>query len=185
MKKVVCLSIALACLMTANPAAAEKTGYVNDRVLAQKSTALQGLQMQRERIAAVLKSDVENEARKIFEKKQKLEEESAKMSRTDLAKRLDEIDKEEQDLKARAQAAAVELQKNFLDAVVSYKEKAIQPVIKTLADENDFDAVLDASNAFYIEKGLDVTDEAVARVNKKMPKLDLKKVTLAKSKKSK
>ena len=45
-----------------------------DPELAQKSTALQGLQMQRDKILAVLKVDLEKELKEIFDKKQKLQE---------------------------------------------------------------------------------------------------------------
>ena len=104
------------------------------------------------------------------------------MSKAEVGKRLDAIDKAEKDLQARAQAAAAELQKNFVEAAVSFKEKAINPVIKDLAEENDFDAILNSANAFYVDEKLNVTEEAIKRVNKKMPKLDLKKVTLEKAK---
>ena len=182
MKKGISLSIVLACIFFAGTAKAEKIGFVNDPELARESTALQGLQMQRDKILAVLKVDLEKALKEIFEKKQKLEEESAKLSKAEVGKRLDAIDKAEKDLQARAQAAAAELQKNFVDAAVSFKEKAINPVIKDLAKENKFDAILNAANAFYVDEDLDVTEEAIKRVNKKMPKLELKKVTLEKAK---
>jgi len=185
MNKKIALSVALACLFVADTAMAEKIGFINDPELAQKSTALQGLQMQREKMLAVMKVDFEKEAKGILEQKQKLEEESAKLSKTELGKRLDEIDQSEQDLKARAQEASAQLQKNFLEAAVSVKEKAINPVVAELAKEKEFDAILNAANAFYIQEGLDITEEAIKRVNKKMPKIELKKVSLTKAKKSK
>ncbi|MBO4519661.1 MAG: OmpH family outer membrane protein [Alphaproteobacteria bacterium] len=182
MNKKIGLSVALACLFFSDAAMAEKIGFINDPELAQKSTALQGLQMQREKLAAVLKVDIEKEAKSILEQKQKLEKESAELSKTELGKRLDEIDKAEQDLKMRAQEAAAEMQKNFIEAAVSFKEKAINPVVAELAKEKEFDAILNAANAFYIQEGLDITEEAIKRINKKMPKIELKKVSLSKAK---
>lgn len=182
MKKGISLSIALAAIFFADAAKAEKVGFINDPELAQKSTALQGLQMQRDKILAVLKVDLEKELKVIIEKKQKLEKESADLSKTEVGKRLDAIDKAEKDLQARAQTAAAELQKNFVEAAVSFKEKAITPVIKELAKENKFDAILNSANAFYVDEDLDVTAEAIERINKKMPKIELKKVTLEKEK---
>ena len=182
MNKKIGLSVALACLFFSDAAMAEKIGFINDPELAQKSTALQRLQMQREKLAAVLKVDIEKEAKSILEQKQKLEKESAELSKTELGKRLDEIDKAEQDLKMRAQEAAAEMQKNFIEAAVSFKEKAINPVVAELAKEKEFDAILNAANAFYIQEGLDITEEAIKRINKKMPKIELKKVSLSKAK---
>ena len=182
MNKKIGFSVALAFLFFSDAAMADKIGFINDPELAQKSTALQGLQMQREKLLAVLKVDVESEAKSILEQKQKLEEESSKLSKADLGKRLDEIDQTEQDLKMRAQEAATELQKNFLEAAVSFKEKAINPVVAELAKEKEFDAILNAANAFYIQEGLNITEEAIERINKKMPKIELKKVSLTKNK---
>ena len=185
MNKKIGLSVALVCLFFSDAATAEKIGFINDPELAQKSTALQGLQMEREKLLAVLKVDVESEAKSIMEQKQKLEEESANLSKAELGKRLDEIEKAEQDLKTRAQEAATELQKNFIEAAVSFKEKAINPVVAELAKEKEFDAILNAANAFYIEEELNITEEAIKRINKKMPKVELKKVSLTKAKSSK
>ena len=184
MNKKISLSVALACVFFADTAMAGKIGFINDPELAQKSTALQGLQAQREKMMALLKLDIESEAKSIMEQKQALEEESAQLSKAEVGKRLDEIDKAEQDLKARAQDAVAELQKNFLEAAVSFKEKAINPVVKELAKEKEFDAVLNAANAFYMAEDLDVTEEAIKLINKKMPKVELKKVSLAKAKKA-
>ncbi|MBR1778790.1 MAG: OmpH family outer membrane protein [Alphaproteobacteria bacterium] len=181
MNKKIGLSIALVSLFFADTAMAEKIGFINDPELAQKSTALQGLQMQRDKMLAVLKVDIEKEAKGILEQKQKLEEESSKLSKAELGKRLDEIDTSERELKTHAQEAAAELQKNFLEAAVSVKETAINPVVAELAKEKEFDAVLNAANAFYIQNGLDITEEAIKRVNKKMPKVELKKVELKKT----
>lgn len=185
MKKGLCLSVALACVLFADAAFAGEIGFINDPELAQKSTALQGLQMQREKMLGILKADLDKEAKKIFEQKQKLEEEKDKMSNEELGKRLDAIGKEEKDLQIRAQTAVAELQKNYVEAALSFKEKAINPVVLELAKEKDFDAVMNAADAFYIDEKLNVTAEAIKRINKKMPKLDLKKVSLEKTKKSK
>ena len=182
MNKKLGFSLALACILFADSAKAGNIGFINDPELAQKSTALQGLQMQREKMLAVLKIDVEKEAQKILEQKQELQGDRSGLSQEEVGKRLDEINKAEEDLKNRAQEAFVSLQKNYMEAAISVKEKAINPVVEALAKEKDFDAVLNAANAFYIQDGLDVTEEAVSRVNKKMPKVELKKVSLEKSK---
>ena len=181
MNKKIGFSLALACALFADAANAGNIGFINDPELAQKSTALQGLLMQREKMMAVLKNDVEKEAQSILEQKQELQSDRSGLTQEEVGKRLDEINKAEEDLKNRAQEAFLKLQKNYMEAAVSVKEKAINPVVEALAKEKDFDAVLNAANAFYIQDGLDVTEEAVSRVNKKMPKVELKKVSLEKS----
>ena len=68
MSKKISLSVVLACLFFADAAIAGDIGFINDPELAQKSTALQGLQMERDKILAVLKVEVEKEAQSILEK---------------------------------------------------------------------------------------------------------------------
>lgn len=189
MNKKIGFSLALACAFCAGTANAEGVGFINDPELAQKSTALQGLQMQREKILAVLRADFKKEADQILERKKELQEEvregkNSGLSQAEVGKQLDEISKAEEDLSKRAQEAFAELQKNYLDAAISVKEKAINPVVKELAKEKDFDAVVNAANAFYIKDGLDITEEAIKRVNKKMPKVEMKKISLETKKES-
>lgn len=182
MNKKISLSIALACVFFADTAMADKIGFINDPELAQKSTALQGLQMQRDKILAVLKVDVEREAEKILSQRQELQGKASALSQEEVGKQLDEINGAEIDLKRRAQEASAKLQKNFLEAVVSVKEKGISPVVKELAEEKGFNAVLNSANAFYTDENLDITEDAIERLNKKMPKVELEKVSLAKAK---
>ncbi|MBR4126142.1 MAG: OmpH family outer membrane protein [Alphaproteobacteria bacterium] len=182
MNKKISLSIALACVFFADTAMADKIGFINDPELAQKSTALQGLQMQRDKILAVLKVDVEREAEKILSQRQELQGKASSLSQEEVGKQLDEINGAEIDLKRRAQEASAKLQKNFLEAVVSVKEKGISPVVKELAEEKGFNAILNSANAFYTDENLDITEDAIERLNKKMPKVELEKVSLAKAK---
>ena len=182
MNKKISLSIALACVFFADTAMADKIGFINDPELAQKSTALQGLQMQRDKILAVLKVDFEREAEKILSQRQELQGKASTLSQEEVGKRLDEINGAEADLKRRAQEAGAKLQKNFLEAAVSVKEKGITPVVKELAEEKGFSAVLNSANAFYTDEDLDITEDAIERLNKKMPKVELEKVSLAKAK---
>ena len=183
MNKKIGLSLALACIFLADTAKAEKVGFINEPELIQKSTALQGLQMQREKLLAVLKIDFDAEAARIMEQKSDLQEEMQKkndLSQAEVGKQLDEIRQAEKDLNVRAQQASVELQKNYMDAILSVKKEAIDPVVRELAKENGYDAILNSASAYFVKEDLDLTKEAIKRINKKMPKIDLKKVSFVK-----
>ena len=85
----------------------------------------------------------------------------------------------------KAQKAGSKLQEEFANALISFKENAITPVVNELAKEKGFSAIVDARTAFYMDDKLDVTKQAIERVNKKMPKIDIKKVSLEPAKKAK
>lgn len=182
MKKQIALMI-IGVLVTSSANAASKDagriGFVNDQELAQQSTALQGLQLQHDKMANALKKELEAEIKKIGEMEQKIRDGEKTMSKSELGAKIDELDKVKNDLQNRVQTANQNLKENLTKAMITFKDKAVTPVISELAKEKGFYAVLDSRSAFFIEDGLDVTAEAIARVNKKMPKLDLKKVTLS------
>ncbi len=180
------LLVMMGVLLTSSVHAAEtKIGFINDAALAQQSTALQGLQLQRDKMIASLKAQVEKEAQAIIDRKKELAEQEKDLSKAELGIKLDSIDKAERELQEKAQKAGQELQEEFANALISFKEKAINPVVKELAKEKGFSAIVDARTAFYMDDKLDVTKQAIERVNKKMPKIDIKKVSLEPAKKAK
>lgn len=185
MKKELLLVMTGVLLTTSVRASETKIGFINDAALAQQSTALQGLQLQRDKTVALLKAQVEKEAQAIINRKKELAEQEKDLSKAELGIKLDSIDKAERELQEKAQKAGQELQEEFANALISFKEKAVNPVVKELAKEKGFDAIVDARIAFYFDDDLDMTKQAIERVNKKMPKIDIKKVSLEPVKKVK
>ena len=74
MKKELLLVMTGVLLTTSVRAAETKIGFINDAALAQQSTALQGLQLQRDKMIASLKAEVEKEAQAIINRKKELAE---------------------------------------------------------------------------------------------------------------
>lgn len=186
MKKQLLLTVAgILFATTSVQAEGTKIGFINDSVLAQNSTALQGLQLQRDKMAQALTFQVEKEAAPIIQKKKDLAIQEKSMSRLELAKQIDAIEKSEMELRERAQKVGQELQDEFAQAFMEFKDKAINPVVAEIAKKHDFDAIIDSRTAFYMDDDLDVTKEAIKGINKKMPKIEMKKVTLEAAKISK
>lgn len=185
MKKELLLVMTGVLLTTSVRAAETRIGFINDAALAQQSTALQGLQLQRDKMVASLKAEVEKEAQAIIDRKKTLAEQEKDLSKAELGIKLDSIDKAERELQEKAQKAGEKLQEEFANALISFKEKAVTPVVNELAKEKGFSAIVDARTAFYMDDDLDVTKQAIERVNKKMPKIDIQKVSLEPAKKSK
>lgn len=185
MKKELLLVMTGVLLTTSVRAAETKIGFINDAALAQQSTALQGLQLQRDKMIASLKAEIEKEAQAIINRKKELAEQEKDLSKAELGIKLDSIDKAERELQEKAQKAGSKLQEEFANALISFKENAITPVVNELAKEKGFSAIVDARTAFYMDDKLDVTKQAIERVNKKMPKIDIKKVSLEPAKKAK
>lgn len=179
-KKIVFLVVGMLMVYSAN---AGQVGFINDQRLAHEAVALQGLQQEFEDNKSSLNNELNKEVEVIVKEKRELQEKEASksLSNAELGQKMDEIAKKEQNLQQRAQDAGQKLQREFTDALLKFKEEAINPIVKDMAKERGFDAVIDARSAFFIEDGLDVTDEAISRINEKMPKIGMKKVYFEKT----
>lgn len=157
---------------------AGQIGFINDQRLAHEAIALQGLQQEFEDNKSSLNNELNKEVEAIVKEKKELQEKEASKTLTnaELGLKMDEIAKKEQNLQQKAQDVGQKLQREFTDALLKFKEDAINPVVAEMAKEKGFDAVIDARSAFFIEDGLDVTDEAISRINEKMPKIGMKKI---------
>ncbi|MCQ2965319.1 MAG: OmpH family outer membrane protein [Alphaproteobacteria bacterium] len=178
-KKMIILFVVM---MVASPVYAGQVGFINDQRLAHEAIALQGLQQEFEDNKSSLNNELNKEVEVIVKEKKELQEKEASKSLTnaELGSRMDEIAKKEQNLQQRAQDAGQKLQREFTDALLKFKEEAINPVVQEMAKEKGFDAIIDARSAFFIDNGLDVTDEAISKINEKMPKIDMKKIVFDK-----
>lgn len=107
--------------------------------------------------------------------------------------KLKELKQEQEDLKKQGDSAeaAAALQKKVdawnaeaqrkqavLDAAVNPAmqkiDEALRTQVEAIADENKVSAILPMQSAFYANKSLDMTSDAIRRLNKILPKLDVK-----------
>jgi Skp family chaperone for outer membrane proteins len=131
-------------------------------------------------------------AREQLESKQKSfqaeitkKEETLKKEDQELAKQRNVLAKEAFEEKARAfRSKATEVQKevqskkamldNAFERSISDIQKATTEIIAELAKEKGFAVAVPTSQILYADTKLDISEEVLARLNKKLPKLDVK-----------
>ncbi|MCQ2914220.1 MAG: OmpH family outer membrane protein [Alphaproteobacteria bacterium] len=181
MKSKLLVSAALCAMFASSNVKASDIGFINDPVLMQKSTAVQGILMQREDNMAKLKKAISVEENKIKARAQALEENRENLSNKEIGEKQDEIQNSIRDLQIRVQKAQQDLQEELNAAILKFRTEAVDPVVKDLARENDFEAILNKNMAYYIDEKLDVTDKAIERINARMPKLEMNTIKLEKN----
>lgn len=165
-------------------AADEKIGFVDLGRLMQESTAYQGFVMQQEKEAKSLSSRLEQERADLIRQEKEITSSQNGLSKAELGEKLDALDAAKKEWMAKAAEAEAGLRESREKGLKKIQEDAINPVMKSLAEKHGFSAILNLNMAFYVDDSVNVTDEAVKQVNKKLPKLDLSKSD-AKSGKSK
>lgn len=164
-------------------AADEKIGFVNLEKLMQESTAYQGFMMQREKEFKSVSASLEKEGQALAEKEREIAKAGNDSSKAELGEKLDKLDKEKKEFGAKIAKAELKLREHTEQGLKKILDKAINPVMESLAKEHDFDAILNVNTALYVNDKVNVTEEAIKQINEKLPKLDFPKIKLSDAKK--
>lgn len=163
----------------------EKIGFVDLGKLMQESTAYQGFMMQREKEFKNVSASLEKERKALADKEKEIAENGNELSKAELGEKLDRLENEKKEFLAKLSQTEAKLRENTEQGLKKIQDKAITPVMEALAKEYEFDAILNVNTALYVGSDVNVTDEAVKQVNKKLPKLDFPKVKTSAAKSEK
>ncbi len=109
---------------------------------------------------------LENEQKKIEGKKNVLSKEA-------LEKESKSFEKKVEDLKVFVDKKQNSLKKASVDGMSKVNDK-IKDIIADISKEKDLDIIVPASQALYYKDELDISAEVLARLNKKITKIDVK-----------
>lgn len=110
--------------------------------------------------------ELESEQKRIEGKRNVLSKEAFDKETTAFEKKLD-------DLKTFVDKKQNTLKKASMEAMSKVNDK-IKDIIADIAKEKDLDVITPASQTLYYKDELDVTDEVLKRLNKKISKVDVK-----------
>jgi Skp family chaperone for outer membrane proteins len=110
--------------------------------------------------------ELEAEQKRIESKKNVLSKEALEKETKTFEKKLD-------DLKTFVDKKQNSLKKASLDGMSKVNDK-IKDIIAEISKEKNFDVITPAAQTLYYKNDLDITDEVLKRLNKKITKVDLK-----------
>ncbi|MBI1301152.1 MAG: hypothetical protein GC137_05770 [Alphaproteobacteria bacterium] len=165
----VCFTLALAL-----PARAEiSIAVVDIEKILSDSKAAQSARKQIDEERKKFLGDIKKEEDKLRNEQKSLEEKSKEISKEELLQKVQDF--ETRRIEARK---SIQSDKDKLDAAyttaMNTLTKSIYDVCQKIADENEIDLVITRQNIIVGSRSLDITDQVMEELNKKLPNLSLK-----------
>ena len=101
------------------------------------------------------------------------------MSQAEVGKRIDALRVELETYKQQREEFAKQMQDALLKSLKEIQDKAVTPVLKEIAKEKGYTAILNLNQALYVDPKNDVTDEVITKVNAKLPKVEMPKINIS------
>jgi Skp family chaperone for outer membrane proteins len=156
---------------------------VDMQKLQEKSTAYQGLMTQKDKLLAEIKAEAAKDEANLHSLEEKIAKEKSTMTQEELAKKTEDFRQKVIDFQQKYKTKEEELFKVIMDANLKIQEKAFNPAMESLIKNNKIDVVLASNQAVFFKPTLNITDEIVALMNDKLPKVEV--APLASDKKTK
>ncbi len=165
-----CLAAISLLSLSANAAG---TGIIDVEKIIKESSAMRDVQAkigkkqdEYQKEVAKKQEELESEQKHIEGKRNVLSKEAFEKETLSFEKKLD-------DLKTFVDKKQNSLKKASMEAMSKVNDK-IKDIISDVAKEKDFDVITPASQTLYYKDELEVTDEVLKRLNKKIFKVDVK-----------
>ncbi len=146
---------------------------VDMQKLQEKSTAYQGLVTQKDKMLAEIKAEAAKDEASLKAFEEKIVKEKATMTQDELVKKTEEFRKKVSDFQQKYKAKEEALFKVVMKANLKIQEQAFNPAMTSLVKNNNIDVVLPSNQAVFFKPTLDITDEMVALMNDKLPKVEV------------
>lgn len=143
-----------------------------DRLLS-VSAAAQSVQKQVDEKRKTFLSEIEAEENKLREAQKKLESESKDLGKEELTKKVQAFEEKRLEARKLLQGRKASLDKAYGLAMKTLSTK-IAEVVQDVANEKEYDLVITRQNVIVGSTSLDITDEVLARLDKALPRVDLK-----------
>lgn len=163
----------LALFLSVSAHAQTKIAVVDMRALLTESQVAKSIQSQIKSRRDSFVSDLSTEEKKLRGMEKTLIEEKGKVSDQDFIDKRQSFEKELIETRKEATDKRRNLEKAAAEASVTLR-KEITSVVETIVEENDYDLVLSMQDVVVGSNTLNITDEVMARLNKKMSKIPVK-----------
>ncbi len=162
--------------LASTPAFATEFGMVDMQELSKKSTAIASLNKQVEEANAKKTTDAQEKDKALAKEGEEIKKQRNVLAQDAFAKKAQEFDDKVKKIRGEFEERTRVLQAAYATAL-NQAQKVTLEIVKGLADQKKIDAVLPKGGLLYAKDSMDITDEVVKELNKKLPdvKLDLAK----------
>ncbi len=171
-----CLGIAVICAsLTAGSAISQEAGtvaVVNVEAILQQSTAAVSIREQLDEISAGFQERIDQEEEDIRAQERDLQQQQALLAPEVLRERRQEWQERAADLQRRVATARRALAETANSATRHVQNILVEEVAK-LAQERGIVIVVPSSQTLYADESLNLTEEALARLNERLPRVPI------------
>lgn len=162
----------LACFLCAPAMAQQSIAIVDVDKLLSDSAAGKSVQSQHTKKREGFQKEFTNLENKLMESQKSLVQEKDKLSPEEFAKKRETLQKELQETGRLFQKRRNALDKGLADAFKTLRKIIIQTTAE-VSEEKKFDIVITRESVVIVDKKMDITDEVLARMNKKVTSIPL------------
>jgi Skp family chaperone for outer membrane proteins len=171
------LVIALCVIFASHKVVAQTTNIavVDVEKILNDSKAGQSIQSQLKKRREAFQKEFSSKENELMESEKKLVDEKASLDPEEFAKKRREFEKKLLETRNLFQKRRNSLDKGLGNALTDLRKNIIE-VTAEVSDEAKYQVVLTHDSVVIVEKSMDITDEVLKRLNKKVPtiKLDIK-----------
>ncbi|MDR1009372.1 MAG: OmpH family outer membrane protein [Rickettsiales bacterium] len=174
MKKMLLTLLFLAGAVSAQEASPIKAGIMDGSRINEKAKVMRSINKQKDKALDGMKADIEKK-RKEFEKKEsELKSKQLVMSQEAFAKEAGAFQREVIDFDKQIAERDQKIKKAFVDTLKKLQEDYLDGIVRNVGKQHGFDVILYAQTIVIINKSLDVTDEIIDELDKKIQELEVK-----------
>lgn len=170
-------SLALVALLISAPAFAEDAkqsiAVVNIQQIMREATAAKSVREQLESKQKSFQADITKKEEALQKEDQELAKQQSVLSKSAFAEKAKAFRAKATEVQKEVQAKKALLDSGFEHALNDI-QKSVNEIIADLAKEKGFTLALPSSQVLYADEKMDISKEVLDRLNKKLPKLDVK-----------
>jgi Skp family chaperone for outer membrane proteins len=159
--------------VAAPPAMAQKMkpvaiAVIDSQRIGREALAFKGARDQLQKVRAAYQAEVAKEEEKFRAEEQELARQRTVLTGEAFDTRRRDFDRRVTDIQRQVQERSRQLEQAF-NEVRNEVSKAITAIVADLAKEREFGLVIDRAQTAYRADGLDITEEVLKRLDKKLP----------------
>ena len=168
MKKL--LALAIISTLFAFNANANSIGVLDVEKIVKESKAMRYIQSKVSKQQDLYQKQVTKKQKELEKEQKRIEGKKSVLSKEALEKEIVKFEKKVDKLKTFVDRKQNNLKKSSLDAMSKVNDK-IKDIIAEISKEKSLDLIVPAAQALYYKDELDISDEVLERLNKKMKKV--------------
>ncbi len=174
MKKLLFAALAVFTLVS-QPAAADdsKLGVVNVAKIMQDSKAASSVRNQLQKKQKEFQSEMNHKEKDLLSEDQNLAKQKDKMDKDAFEKKVKSFREKAATAQRQVQEKKAQLDKAFSEALEDIQKNLIE-ITNDIAKEKKLELVVSASQVLHADASLDITDEVLKRLDKKLPNVSVK-----------